>query len=207
MNDSASNEIVYVLINEAMPGYTKIGRTNNLEQRIRNLDTTSVPLPFECFYAARVSDSAFVERQLHDAFDDHRVRARREFFEVAPARVVSALQLAEIENVTPKEDYVESPEDQLALDKAKERRGAFNFQMVEVPVGSELTFSRDPKITCVVIDKKNVRFNGEAMSLSSSALHIFHQMGYEWKSVAGPDFWLFEGEALAERRLRMEGAG
>ena len=61
-------EIIYILINEAMPGYVKIGKTNNLEQRIRSLDTTGVPLPFECFYACTVTDSAFVERQLHDSF-------------------------------------------------------------------------------------------------------------------------------------------
>ncbi|EKD33224.1 MAG: hypothetical protein ACD_76C00068G0021 [uncultured bacterium] len=54
------NEIIYILINEAMPGYVKIGRTTNLEQRIRSLDTTSVPLPFECFYACTVKDAVFV---------------------------------------------------------------------------------------------------------------------------------------------------
>jgi hypothetical protein len=85
-------EIVCVLINEAMPGYAKIGRTDNLEQRIRSLDNTSVPLPFECFYAARVNDAAFVEKQLHDAFADFRVRKNREYFEISPDRVVSALK-------------------------------------------------------------------------------------------------------------------
>jgi hypothetical protein len=35
------SEIIYVLIYEAMPGYVKVGRTTNLEQRIRSLDTTS----------------------------------------------------------------------------------------------------------------------------------------------------------------------
>lgn len=40
------DEIVYVLINEAMPGYVKIGLTSgSLEERIRSLDTTGVPLP------------------------------------------------------------------------------------------------------------------------------------------------------------------
>ena len=34
---------------------------------MKTLDTTSyVPLPFECFYAARVEDIDFVERQLHE---------------------------------------------------------------------------------------------------------------------------------------------
>ena len=90
------NEIVYVLINEAMPNYIKIGRTTNLEQRIRSLDTTGLPLPFECFYACTVKDAGFVEKQLHDAFLDHRVRSSREFFEISPERAVSALKLAEL---------------------------------------------------------------------------------------------------------------
>jgi hypothetical protein len=43
--------IIYVIINEAMPGYTKIGKTTgSVEDRMRGLDTSGVPLPFECFY-------------------------------------------------------------------------------------------------------------------------------------------------------------
>ncbi len=80
--------IVYVLINEAMPDLVKIGKTTDLEGRIRGLDNTSIPLPFECFYAARVADPDFVERQLHDAFGDHRIRSNREFFRIAPERIV-----------------------------------------------------------------------------------------------------------------------
>ena len=34
----------------------KIGKTANLKQRLRNLDNNSVPLPFRCEYASRVSD-------------------------------------------------------------------------------------------------------------------------------------------------------
>jgi hypothetical protein len=41
--------IVYVLINEAMPGYVKVGKTDNLDRRLRDLDWTNLPLPFECF--------------------------------------------------------------------------------------------------------------------------------------------------------------
>jgi hypothetical protein len=52
-------EIVYFLTNEAMEGMVKIGRTTtSVEQRIRELDNTSMPLPFQCFYAAEVGDSS-----------------------------------------------------------------------------------------------------------------------------------------------------
>ena len=197
-------DIVYILINEAMPGYTKIGRTTNLEQRIRSLDTTSTPLPFECFYAATVNDANFVEKKLHDAFDDHRVRSNREFFEISPERVVAALQLAAIEDITPNQDFVETAEDKKALDKARERRSAFNFKMVGIPIGSTLTFSRDDNITCQVIDNKNVEFEGEKTSLSAAAREVLHRLGNAWSAVQGPLYWEFEGEILAERRKRME---
>lgn len=198
------SEIVYVLINEAMPGYVKIGKTTDLEQRIRSLDNTSVPLPFECFYAAIVNDSSFVEKNLHDAFADVRVRKNREYFEISPDRVVSALKIGVIEEVTPGVDYVESDDDQKALDKARTRRSAFNFEMVNIPIGAELEFIRDLKITCKVIDAKKVEFEGEITSLSAAAQKALENVGLYWKSVQGPMHWMFEGESLGERRYRLE---
>lgn len=198
------SEIVYVLINEAMPGYTKIGRTDNLEQRIRIMDNTSVPLPFECFYAARVENAVFVEKQLHDAFADHRVRKNREFFEISPDRIVSALKIGALEEVTPVVDYVESEDDQKALDKARTRRSNFNFEMVKIPVGAELEFIRDENITCRVIDEKKVEFEGEITSLSAAAQKALQNIGLYWKAVQGPMYWLYEGETLGERRHRLE---
>ncbi len=197
-------EIVYILINEAMPGYAKIGRTDNLEQRIRSLDNTSVPLPFECFYAARVNDAAFVEKQLHDAFADFRVRKNREYFEISPDRVVSALKIGALEEVTPGVDYVESDDDQKALDKARTRRSAFNFEMVNIPDGAELRFLRDESVVCKVVGAKRVEFAGEVTSLSAAAQKALEMNGLHWKAVQGPMYWLYEGETLGERRYRME---
>jgi len=196
------NEIIYILINESMPGYVKIGKTTtDLERRVRELDTTSVPLPFECFYACTVKDAAFVERQLHATFLGHRVRSSREFFEIPPESAVAALKLAEIENVTPKKDFVESQEDQQALNQARTRRGRFNFGMVDIPVGAELVFSRDENIKAKVIDikaSKSVEYNGKVTSLSDSAREI---LGCDYR-VAGTDYWKYEGETLDERRRR-----
>lgn len=199
------NEIIYILTNEAMPGYVKIGKTNNdLEQRIRELSaSTSVPLPFTVFYACIVKNAQFVEHQLHDAFDDNRVNPKREFFRVAPERVVAALKLAEIENVTPKSDIVENKEDQDALDAARKIRSRFNFEMVKIPVGAELYFSRDENIKAKVIDThaaNSIEFNGKKTSLSRSAQKI---LGYQY-GVAGTDYWMFDGETLDERRRRLE---
>lgn len=199
------NEIVYILTNEAMSGYVKIGRTStSLEQRIRELNaSTSVPLPFTAFYACTVKDSQFVEHQLHDAFDDSRVNPRREFFRIAPERVVAALKLAQLEDITPKRDFVETPEDQEALNSARTIRGRFNFGIANIPVGAELSFSRDENIKANVVDTHStdsIEVNGEITSLSRSAQKI---LGYDY-GVAGTDYWMYEGETLDERRRRVE---
>lgn len=185
-----------------MPGYVKIGKTaTSLEQRIRELSTsTSIPLPFTCFYACTVKDAVFVEHQLHDAFDDNRINPRREFFQIAPERVVSALKLAEIENITPKKEFIEDKEDQQALHHARIRRSVFKFSMVEIPIGAELIFSRDESKKAKVVDDRAIEFNGEITSLSTSAQKI---LGYDY-GVAGTDYWMYEGESLDARRRRFE---
>jgi len=195
------NEIIYILTNEAMPGYVKIGRTSgDLEQRIRDLSaSTSVPLPFICFYACTVKKAQFVEHQLHDAFDNNRVNPKREFFQIAPDRVVSALKLAAIEEVTPKKDLVEDLEDREALNMARKIREKFNFDMAKIPIGAELIFSRDESKTAKVIDNHFIEHNGKKISLSKSAQEI---LGYDY-GVAGTDYWTYEGETLDERRKRL----
>ncbi len=132
------------------------------------------------------------------------MRPRREFFRIAPERVQSALQLAALEDATPREDVVEDAEDQAALNKARTWRDPFNFHMVDIPPGSILTFSKDPSVTCKVVDHKKIEFEGEVTSLSGSAVTIVQRMGYKWTHVAGPFYWEFEDETLDERRRRME---
>ena len=59
--------VVYVLSNPSMDGYVKIGKTTNLEQRLKSLDNTSTPLPFRCVFAVEVEDMDKVEGLAHQA--------------------------------------------------------------------------------------------------------------------------------------------
>ena len=118
--------IVYILTNESMPDTIKIGFTDNLSRRLRELDNTSTPLPFECFYALELEDARGIEDLLHEAFDDKRVRQNREFFNCTPEQAKSALKIAEKMGgraVTPKEVVVETEQDRQALDNAKKKKG------------------------------------------------------------------------------------
>ncbi|OHA41139.1 MAG: hypothetical protein A3J31_00230 [Candidatus Taylorbacteria bacterium RIFCSPLOWO2_02_FULL_48_16] len=193
------NEIVYILTNEAMPDYIKIGKTNNVVRRIQDLDWTNIPLPFQCYYAARVKDASFAETQIHSIFADNRVRSNREFFKVNPERVVAAIKLIELENVTPKNDNGEHPEVKEELEKIYTKR--YNFKAADIPVGTELTFTRNPSVKARVVANSNIEINGETKSLSRAARDL---LGYSY-AVAGPLYWMYEDETLDERRKRIEG--
>ena len=199
--------IVYILINEAMPHLVKIGKTNStIEKRIKELYTTGIPVPFECFHASKVQDMEFVEKQLQDTFKDSRVGPKREFFRISAERVRSALLLAEVENATPLNDVLEDSDDQIALNKARAWRAPFNFKMVEIPIGATLQFEKDAKVTCTVANNRKINFRNEETSLSASAVTALREMGYSSDQAQGPAYWVYEGETLDEHRRRMDEA-
>lgn len=199
---------VYVLSNEAMPGLVKTGfTTTSIEQRIKELDVTSVPLPFQCFYAAEIDDCKSVEKKLHVIFSDKRIRQNREFFRVDPNQVKAAVQLVELREVTPRNDVVVDESDKKALQEAvarDERRSRLRFSELQIPVGSTLLFVKDSTITCIVVEDGKVEFRGQITSPSKAALSVVQEMGYNWSAVSGSDYWMYEDETLASRRLRME---
>jgi hypothetical protein len=176
----------------------------NLEQRLKQLDNTSVPLPFRCVYAVEVDDEVEVERLVHQAFADHRTRTTREFFEVDPQRVIAALKLTRGLDVTPKGDIAEDEEGVKALEKATRKpRKTYKFSDAGLKVGDIISYANNEQCTAQVISEKKVLFEGEETSLSKSALTLLHRDGYTWQTVNGWQFWMFENETIAERLERM----
>ncbi|MCH9853336.1 MAG: GIY-YIG nuclease family protein [Alphaproteobacteria bacterium] len=187
-----------------MPDTVKIGITGNLEARIKQLDNTSTPLPFECYYAIKI-DSALtqtIEKQLHELFDDERVRPNREFFNLSAEKAKCSLKIVEIMggiNVTPTDIIVENPQDKQALDNARKKRQKFEFAMLDIQPNTILTFRKDNTITCEVVDNTKVNFRGEITSLSNSADIILKEMGHDW-SPSGTIWWCLNGKTLDEMR-------
>ena len=201
------SKIVYVLTNQSMPDTIKIGITDNLERRMRELDNTSTPLPFECYYAVEVQDAKVIEKKIHEGLDDKRVRQSREFFNTSPEQAKAILEIAEVmggKNVTPTEDVVETPQDKQALENARKKRSKFNFNMINIVPGTILEFSKDKSITCEVIDDTKVKFRGQTTSLSASANTILREMGYDWEQAHGPRFWIYQGKSLRDLRYENE---
>lgn len=193
-----------------MPDIIKIGITDNLSRRLRELDNTSSPLPFECFYALEVDDARGIEKLLHQAFDDKRVRQNREFFNCTPEQAKSALRIGEkmggIE-VTPKEVVFETEQDKQALNNAKKRKGRVDyFGVLGINSGEILTFSKDQSLTCEVGENGQVIFRGEVTTLSGSALIIVSEMGYDWQQINGPGYWCYRGAKLLDLYQQTQGS-
>ena len=189
--------IVYVLTNPAMPGIVKIGKTcRELDNRLSELYSTGVPLPFECAYAARVEDESQVERAFHLAFAPNRVNNRREFFSIEPEQAIGLLGLLAVEDVTPEvqalADSVD-PESKASSDKFKRRKPSMRFSDIGISLGTVLTFIPDDR-TCVVVGDRHVEYEGERYSLSGLAQML---MQYP-RSVRGSIYFTYEGKRLSD---------
>jgi hypothetical protein len=192
---------VYILTNEAMPGFVKIGLTrgDDVTARLKQLDTTSVPLPFECLYSALVPDCRKIERTLHFVFGEKRVRTGREFFRVDPDLVRAILELVAIRKHEPTEvEQGLTPAERSAITEEKtERAKPLSMANLGIPIGATLEFSKDPDITCVVASARTVRFRDMEVSLSAAALMVVHEMGYNWSTVRGSEYWTYQNSKLS----------
>lgn len=111
---------VYILTNPSFrDNWVKIGKSRSVEQRVHDLDNTSVPLPFEVFATMKTVKYAEAEKLIHryiERFTNLRIRDNREFFNVTPEEALEifkdvALMLddAEIEEVHKKAIIGDSP--------------------------------------------------------------------------------------------------
>lgn len=203
---------IYIMTNDAMPGYVKIGRTSNtLEQRMKDLDTTGVPLPFRCHYAVEVDDYEVKEKLIHDGFADHRVRPNREFFELAPERAMAILKALGGTEVPITNSMIDESGQVLSETQKTERivnKGKFTFKELQLPVGTELVFTRSfpdgQERKCTVADDiRHVTYKGEMFTLSKLALKLMQELGYNWTTIQGPSFFKYDDEILSERRDRL----
>jgi hypothetical protein len=73
-----------------------------------------------------------------------------------------------------------------------------------INIGDTLVLSRAEEVTATVMPAGKVSYKGEIFSLSAAALKALQEMGYKSTAVSGSDYWMFEGELLDERRVRLE---
>lgn len=83
---------VYILVNEAMPGLVKIGKTKRMPtERSIELFTTGVPQPFVVKFALFTGDMNRLESDIHYELSDCRVSSSREFFRIGEDEAIKSL--------------------------------------------------------------------------------------------------------------------
>lgn len=193
--------VVYVLTNPAMPGLVKIGHTSQpVKDRMRSLNSTGVPYPYDCAAAWEFRDHVGVEKALHRAFADCRV-SEKEFFKMDPKRVMAILEQFGRKDVTPPRS---SETGTAVTNPPRSKRQMFRFSMVGIEPGVVLTSVWDESVTCTVVDDRRVQFVDEVMTLSAAAKRVIRGRGKNWKSVAGPDSWCYGDPPRTLNRLRDE---
>lgn len=193
-------QIIYILTNEAMPGYIKIGfTTTSVEQRLKELDRTGIPLPFEAYYSAEVVDARKDEEWLHSIFSDRRVRDNREFFKMNPELATLALKRIEIKEIKINADLTDDQEKEIG--DIKERRSRFHFKDYGITPGEKVVFTRNPEIIAEVLENDKIRIGEKIGSLSSFAKELLGGTG----RVNGTLYFIYKDEILNDMRNRIDG--
>jgi hypothetical protein len=197
-----SSQIVYVLTNPAMPGLVKIGKTTQLEveERMKQLYGTGVPVPFDCAFACQVKDAGEVEKALHFAFGNTRVNPNREFFKIEAERVIAVLKLLKVDDITVQfeqqlEADVEAVDKQSAENFKNTKRPRMNFYELGIQNGSVLV-SKNGQAQVTVVEEKKVNFNGIICSLTEATRKLL-RLPDDYPLQPSP-YWTFNGKTVKE---------
>ena len=91
---SSEDGVVYILTNPAFKTfYIKIGYTTNINDRLRELYNTSVPLPFKVYALLRTNKYKQAEKMIHSAFKASRIGNDREFFMLKPDEALEQMKV------------------------------------------------------------------------------------------------------------------
>jgi T5orf172 domain len=195
------SQIVYVLTNPAMPGLVKIGKTTQLEveDRMKQLYGTGVPIPFDCAFACQVKDTSEVEKALHFAFGVHRVNPNREFFKIEAERVIAILKLLKLDDITAQvektiESDIPAADIQSAQELKQARRPRMNFHELGIPHGAVLISTEDSAVTATVAGDRKVQFNGVICSLAAATRKVL-RLAEDYPLQPSP-YWTFNGKTV-----------
>lgn len=203
---------VYILTNPSFKeDWVKIGKSSrSVDVRSKELDNTAVPLPFEIYATLKTSKYNEVEKLVHKTIDrltDLRIRQNREFFNVSPEVALSILK--DIANTIDDAEIFEpqrSSEDSDGDDNHAhiERRGRFKFSLVNIPIGSELTFN-PTGITVKVASDDTIEFQDRIYKLSPF-VGTFMPEDKRNNSGAyqGAKFFSYKGKILEDLRKELE---
>ena len=223
---------VYILTNPSFrDNWVKIGKSARpVDVRSKELDNTAVPLPFEPYAELKTEKYAEAEIQIHRMIDlvnpSVRIRKGREFFNVTPEVALRILEQcaltlddAEIriyehhqngyEAEATDSNYSIKPQVRSVDYNSKSSR--LTFDMLGIPVGSELTFVENPAIKAITVNgQSTIRLeDGTTATMSRMVALVKRRLGTQTASEAyqGGNYWMYNGVRLTALRAELESNG
>ena len=216
---------IYILKNPSFPDYVKIGYADDVEERLRQLNSSEcTPFAFR-IYATYEVDTRLDDLKLHKMIDQINPNLRsidnvdgkkrvREFYAMTPETAYAIFEtIAELGGRRDRlhlyePTAVERQSEDIAQDIEEqhiERMSPFAFSKCTIPIGSTITFvsqgNSNSGAQCVVVDDKNIEYQGRTLSLSALATEFLES---KW-GVAGPRYFKYNGEWLNDIRAKAEG--
>ena len=184
---------IYILKNPSFPDYVKIGYADDVEERLRQLNSSEcTPFAFRV-YATYEVNTRLMDKKIHTIIDKLNPKLRsidefngqkrvREFYAMSAEDAYSIFEaIAEINDCTDKLKKWDVSTDDIREEKIAEniaeevnfhrqaRSANFTFSFWGVPVGAVLEHFENPDIKCTVVDDRRIEYNGEIMYMTPFA--------------------------------------
>ena len=198
---------IYILVNPAFPKLVKIGYADNVQKRVKNLNSNSgLPDPYHVYATYKVK-KRLEDLKLHKLIDsldyDLRHTKNKEFYEMTPEKAYTILSaIAEIngdEDLLVKNPYHDdyfnkegTAPTATGTEGPKKKKPPVNFAKCGIPVGAELVFIEDPSVVCTVYNERKVQYKGQITSLSAISDSI------KAHSTQGPSYFTYNGKKVCD---------
>lgn len=177
-------------------GLIKIGKTDDFKKRMFNLEQNGYwnVSGLHPFYAVRVKDYDVKEKLIHTIFSKSQV-ANSELFALDKDVAKQMLESFDGEQIYPEVQQSKT----VISETNSEKKCRLTFEMLGIPVGSELVYIKDSNIKVRTVDLgSTVEYQGHNYKMSALVKHL---MGYgSWQ---GSMFFTYQGEKLTDMRNRL----
>ncbi len=211
--------VIYILTNPAFPTYVKIGYADDLEKRLKQLNSSeAVPFAFRVYATYEVEDR-LTDKKLHSLIDQLNPELRsidefdgkkreREFFAMSAEEAYSIFEcIAEISGTssrlkkrTPEGHELKDEELANLLNKEVQRRKPIDLFEIGLKKGDELVFKDDSSIKVTIEDNRHIKHDNEITSLSALARKL---KGFD-HPVQGTLWFTYNGKLIDEIRNEKE---
>ena len=214
--------VIYILTNPAFPEYVKIGYADNLENRLKSLNNSSVPMQFRVYAIYEVNER-LADKKVHELIDmlnpDLRKidnfdgkEHKREFYVMSAESAYLLFEcIAKISGTTSRlkrmkpngREILEEQEARAIEDNA--HRGPLKLITdCKIQKGDYIEFIQNPDIKATVKDDRTIEYDGMAMSITALADKIYSDRGEVRPNSAATTMFSYRGERLTDLRIRME---